>query len=184
MLKKLLRQKLDSNYEIVKNTIQKYPGLRFHQIKKETSLANGTLQHHISMLIKLKVIHADYDRTIPRYFVPGLDDMSKNMIKRLTQKTPSGIIKLLLKKECQTFAQIVAFTKKSPGTVSVYKNMLLKDKIIIGDTDGCTNCDETMSGIKYRLTQPKKMKILVNEYGKTPLRKSADNLSDVFLSLK
>jgi len=37
-----------SNQEIIKNVIVKYPGLRFHEIKKETKLANGTLQHHLA----------------------------------------------------------------------------------------------------------------------------------------
>ena len=75
-MRKLSKQRLDSNYEIVKNTIESYPGLRFHQIKKETSLANGTLQHHINRLIKSKDIIAIYDKTIPRYFEPKINSMS------------------------------------------------------------------------------------------------------------
>ena len=183
-MKKLSKQRLDSNYEIVKNTIESYPGLRFHQIKKETSLANGTLQHHINRLIKSKDIIAIYDKTIPRYFEPKISSMSQLMIKRLSQKTPSRIINLLLKKECQTFSQIVGFTKKSPGTVSIYKNMLLRDNILVGDTSGCEDCDQNSNGVKYRLVDPKKMRTIVMEYGKTSLRKSADSLADVFLSIK
>ena len=177
------RQRLESNYEIVKNTIENNPGLRFHQIKKETNLANGTLQHHINKLLKSKTVTAVYEKTIPRYYEPEIDDIAQIMIKRLSQKTPSKIINLLLKKECQTFSQIVSFTKKSPGTVSIYKNMLLKDKILVGDTSDCKDCDVNTNSIKYRLVDPKKMKILVMEYGKTSLQKSADNLANVFLSI-
>ena len=183
-MKKLLKQRLDSNYEIVKNTIENNPGLRFHQIKKETSLANGTLQHHISMLIKSKTIKPNYEGAIPRYFVSGFDAVAQTIVKRLTQKTPSKIINSLLKNECLTFSQIVSFTKKSPGTVSIYKNMLLADKIIIGDTRSCDSCSESVNKIKYRLIDSKKIRILVQEYGKTSLKKSADNLADVFLSIK
>ncbi len=175
---------MDSNYEIIKNTIENNPGLRFHQIKKETSLANGTLQHHISMLIKSKTIKPNYEGAIPRYFVSGFDAVAQTIVKRLTQKTPSKIIKSLLKNECLTFSQIVDFTKKSPGTVSIYKNMLLADKIIIGDTRPCDDCGESINKIKYRLIDSKKIRILVQEYGKTSLKKSADNLADVFLSIK
>ena len=75
-------------------------------------------------------------------------------------------------------------SKKSPGTVSVYKNMLLKDKIIIGDTNSCQcNKSITESKIKYRLTDDKKVRLLIEEYGKSSLKRSADNLSDIFLSL-
>ncbi len=180
----MLNQKTQSNYEIVKNTIENNPGLRFHQIKKETSLANGTLQHHINMLIKSKVIKSSYEGAIPRYFVAGFEDTSQVIIKRLTQKTPSKIITSLLKGKCQTFSQIVAYTKKSPGTVSIYKNMLLADKIIIGDTDSCDECKESINKIKYRLVDEKKVRLLVEEYGKKSLQKTADNLADVFLSIK
>ena len=38
--------------------------------------------------------------------------------------------------------------------------------------------------IKYRLVDPEKVRLLVEEYGKTSLKKSADNLADIFLSLK
>jgi hypothetical protein len=79
---------------------------------------------------------------------------------------------------------MVQFAKKSPGTVSVYKNMLLKDGIIIGDTNSCKcNKDVTESKIKYRLTNPDKVITLVKEYGKSSLKRSADNLADIFLSL-
>ena len=79
---------------------------------------------------------------------------------------------------------MVKFADKSPGTVSVYKNMLLKDGIITGDTNSC-KCSKNIaeSKIKYRLTDSDKIRLLVEEYGKSSLRKSADNLADIFLSL-
>ena len=181
---KLSKLKLESNYGIVKNIIKMRPGLRFHEIKKETNLANGTLQHHINRLVKTKAIKATYDKTIPRYFIDEFDELTETMIKRLNQKTPSKIIKSLLKSECLTFSQIVNFAKKSPGTVSIYKNMLLEDNIIIGDTSTCDSCSESINKIKYRLIDHKRIRIIVEEYGKTSLKKSADNLADVFLAIK
>ena len=176
---------MSSNQEIIKNTISKYPGLRFHEIKKETKLANGTLQHHLAQLTKLDGIKAKYMDTIPRYYTSDLEDANQTILLRLRQTTTSKIIKSLLKNECQTFAQLVKFSKKSPGTVSIYKNMLLEDNIIIGDTNSC-KCTKniTATRIKYRLVEPEKVRMLVEEYGKSTLKQSADNLADVFLSLK
>jgi len=174
-----------SNQEIIKSIITKYPGLRFHEIKKETGLANGTLQHHLGELIKIETIEANYDRSTPRYYSKDVDEGSQIIIRRLSQITTSRIIKALLKNECQTFSQLVKQTKKSPGTVSIYKNMLLKDRIIIGDTNSCEcNKREGTSKIKYRLMDEEKIHMILQEYGKTPLQKSADNLADVFLSIK
>ena len=174
-----------SNQEIIRDTVFNFPGLRFHEIKTETGIANGTLQHHIGALLKANAIVANYDRSIPRYYSTEINDEGKIIIRRLSQKTTSKIITALLLDECQTFSQLVKYTKKSPGTVSVYKNMLLDDKIIVGDTNSCKRSNGiTNTTIKYRLVDPEKVRTLVEEYGKTPLQKSADNLADVFLSLK
>ena len=174
-----------SNQEIIKSVVVKYPGLRFHEIKKETKLANGTLQHHLGQMTKSNSLKAKYIDTIPRYYDYDLEDANQLILLRLRQRTTSRIIKSLLKNECQTFGQLVKFSKKSPGTVSIYKNMLLKDNIIVGDTNACA-CSKgiTQTIIKYRLVDPEKVRALVEEYGKSTLRQSADNLADIFLSLK
>ena len=176
---------MSSNQEIIKNTISKYPGLRFHEIKKETKLANGTLQHHLAQLTKSNDLKSKYIDTIPRYYTSDLEDANQTILLRLRQTTTSKIIKSLLKNECQTFVQLVKASKKSPGTVSIYKNMLLGDSIIIGDTNSC-KCTKNIAAtrIKYRLVDPERVRTLVIEYGKTSLKKSADNLADIFLSLK
>jgi len=181
---KSMPKNLTSNHEIVLDKITKFPGLRFYELKKETGFANGTLQHHVNSLVKIKKITAHYDNAIPRYFVPDVDETSKVLIQRLSQNTTSKIIKLLLKKECQTFSQLVKYTKKSPGTVSLYKNKMVADKIIVGTTEDCKNCKNSSMKIKYRLVEPERVRSLVLEYGKTSVRRSVDNLADVFLSIK
>ena len=182
---KSMPKNLTSNHEIVLDKITKLPGLRFYELKKETGFANGTLQHHVNSLIKSKQIRAHYDNAVPRYFSPTIDKTSQILIKRLSQQTTSKIIKLLLKHKCQTFNQLVKYSKKSPGTVSVYKNMLLDDKIVIGDTTcKCSNGKDSKSRITYRLADSESVKTLVTEYGKNKLRKSSDNLADIFLSIK
>ena len=173
-----------SNNEKIAAHIIKFPGLRFHELKKEVDIANGTLQHHISSLAKSGNISIQYDNATPRYFSNKIKPDSQVIIKRLSQNTPSNIIKLLLKKKCQTFAQLVKYSKKSPGTVSLYKNKMVVDKIIVGSTDTCKCHKKHDMKIKYRLVDPEKIRILVLEYGKSSLSKSADNLADVFLSLK
>ena len=175
---------IQSNYEIIVSHITKFPGLRFYQLKNEIGIANGTLQHHLSSLIKSDSIFIQYDNSTPRYFSKKIESDSQVIIKRLSQNTTSKIIRLLLKKECQTFAQLVKYSKKSPGTVSLYKNKLVEDRIITGSTDNCKCNKKHGMKIKYRLSDPKKVRALVLEYGKSSLSKSADNLADVFLSLR
>jgi len=177
------KRRVISNREKILKTVNKYPGLRFHQIKNQTRIANGTAQHHLEQLVKSNIIKVNYQKQIPRYYSTDVEDHIQVILLRLRQNTTSKIIKAILKNECQTFGQMVKFAQKSPGTVSVYKNMLLKDGIIIGDTNTC-KCNRTLSSkIKYRLTDPNTVRLLVEEYGKSSLKRSADNLADVFLSL-
>ena len=181
-----MKQKLKqlSNKELVIDSIKKYPGLRFFELKKQTGLVNGVLQHHIQMHMKSKNIKLEYDNTTPRYYPIEIDNPTSILLKRLRQPTTSKIIKLLLKNECCTFGQLVKFIKKSPATVSIYKNKLLADKLILGDTTECSNCSESYNKIKYRLIDPQHTSFIIKEYGKNSLRKSADNLSDIFLALR
>ncbi len=175
---------MTSNREIIIEVVEKHPGLRFHELQKETRLANGTLQHHLSKLLSdnyLSTVHTDKN---PRYFHKELETTSAVIINRLRQNTTSEIIKSLLKNGCMSFGQIVKESKRTAGTVSIYKNMLLEDKIIAGDTNDCEVCPEMANKIKYRLTNPEQVKDIVEEYGKSSLQKSADNLADVFLSIK
>ena len=145
------KRRVISNKEKIMKTVDKYPGLRFHQIKTQTRIANGTVQHHLDQLVKLEAVQVNYQKQIPRYYAYDMENSNQVILLRLRQNTTSKIIKSILKNECQTFSQMVKFSKKSPGTVSVYKNMLLKDKIIIGDTNTC-KCNRTLnSKVKYRL---------------------------------
>ena len=177
------RVKQISNKDLVIDSIKKYPGLRFFELKKQTGLVNGVLQHHIEMHKKLKNIKLEYDNSTPRYYTTEIDTETSILLKRLRQPTTSKIIKLLLKDNCCTFSQLVKSIKKSPATVSIYKNKLLADNLIVGDTNECANCSESYSKIKYRLTDSDKIRLLIQEYGKSSLKRSADNLADIFLSL-
>ena len=175
---------MSSNREIVIQTVVQHPGLRFHELKRETKLANGTLQHHISKLISDEHISVLNSDKTPRYFTKELEPSSAIIINRLRQNTTSKIIKSLLKNNCMVFSKIVKESKKSAGTVSIYKNILLDDKIIEGNTDECETCPEMSNKIKYRLRNPSLIRNIVEQYGKSSLEQSADNLADVFLSIK
>ena len=178
------KTKQTTNKDLVIDSIKKYPGLRFFELKKQTGLVNGVLQHHIQMLTKSKNIKLEYDNTTPRYYAADIDKQTSILLKRLRQPTTSKIIKLLLKNNCSTFGQLVKSIKKSPATVSIYKNKLLADNLIVGDTSECANCSESYNKIKYRLIDPQHTSFIIKEYGKNSLRKSVDNLSDIFLSLR
>ena len=107
-------------------SVVKHPGLRFHELKKETSLANGTLQHHISSLLAGEDIVAVHSDKNPRYFKKELKDSSAIIINRLRQNTTSKIIKSLLKSKCLSFRQIVKESKNQPELSQFTKTCFYK----------------------------------------------------------
>ena len=74
-----LKQK--SNKELVIDSIKKYPGLRFFELKKQTGLVNGVLQHHIEMHKKLKNIKLEYDNSTPRYYSSEIDNKTSILLE-------------------------------------------------------------------------------------------------------
>ena len=109
-----------TNKEKIIKTVNEHPGLRFHEIKKQSKLANGTVEHHLNYLSKNEIFKIRYEGKVPRYYAYDLDDHVQVILLRLRQHTTAKIIKALLKHECQSFAQIVKFTKRSAGTVSAH----------------------------------------------------------------
>ena len=74
---------LSSNQEIIKSVVSRYPGLRFHEIKKETKLANGTLQHLLGQMTKSNSLKAKYIDTISRYYAHDFDVINHVTLLRL-----------------------------------------------------------------------------------------------------
>ena len=56
------RRRTKSNREKIEIAVTKYPGLRFHQIKSQTKIANGTVQHHLDYLVKENEIIVNYQK--------------------------------------------------------------------------------------------------------------------------
>ena len=80
------KRRIKSNREKIEITVNKYPGLRFHQIKSQTKIANGTVQHHLDQLVKSKSIQVNYQKQIKAYINKRNKDSKKFVFP---QKCPS-----------------------------------------------------------------------------------------------
>ena len=91
------KRRVMSNREKIMKTVIKYPGLRFHQIKTQTKIANGTVQHHLDQLVKSDTITVNYQKRIPRYYAYDMENKTQVLLLRLRQNTTSKILKSILK---------------------------------------------------------------------------------------
>jgi len=77
------KRRVISNREKIMKTVNKYPGLRFHQIKNQTKIANGTVQHHLDQLLKSESIKVNYQKQIPRYYAYDMENSNQVILLRL-----------------------------------------------------------------------------------------------------
>lgn len=78
---------MDRLEQIVK-IIEKNPGIKFSEIMKHTGMKNGVLAYHISRLEKDRIVKAERNPGISRFYPPNMSDGDMLLVKYLRQVTP------------------------------------------------------------------------------------------------
>lgn len=98
------------------SVIRSFPGIRYRELARKTSMTNGKLSYHINMLERQKVIVVFRDRGSTRYFPEGYDEIMCKVIASASHSTTLSIVALLLRKECSYF-QIKQVVMRSGSTI-------------------------------------------------------------------
>lgn len=141
--------------EIIFEAIKKSPGIRFNEIKRQTGFQNGTITHNLKKLIKLNKIQTYEKQGIKRYFSTDVKDSKRIVLHFLRMKTPQRIIWALLETNEMTVSKMALKIHKSLGTVSIYKDMLLHERILKRDIN---------NSVCYRLRNSNDIRQIINEY--------------------
>jgi len=129
--------KSEKKKDIKQNKILKiinfFPGIRYRDLIRATSLKNGTLSYHLTVLEKksnIKVIRTE-NSNITRYYPASTPSEETIILGFLKIKTTREIILILDKKKYCTFNEIVTFINRAPSTASWNLKRLIDSEVII-----------------------------------------------------
>lgn len=164
--------------ETLLKIINSFPGIRYNDIIRLTSLKNGSLSHHLSALEKnsrIKVIRTEFSN-ITRYYPASTPSEETLILGYLKIKTTREIILMLDKKNHCTFNEIVSHIGKAPSTTSWNLKRLTDSHILIKD-----RWKKDVS--EYTLKNPSLTKALVQKNNSTFLDRCVDNYSSLIEDL-
>lgn len=111
--------------------IDKNPGIRYRELLRLTSLANGVLTYHLKVLERSCLINVDRKKIrTTRYYTVNISREESDLIGYFRNDIVKQIIVFILEHELCTFDEIVERIKKSPSTMSWHLKRL-KDAGII-----------------------------------------------------
>src|SRR6187200_3222025 len=99
--------------------IDKNPGIRYRELLRLTSLANGVLTYHLKLLERSSLINVDRKKIrTTRYYTVNIPTEESDLIGYFRNDIVKHIIVFILEHELCIFEEIVERIKKSPSTMS------------------------------------------------------------------
>jgi predicted transcriptional regulator len=137
-------EKKDNKQNKILKIINFFPGIRYNDLIRATSLKNGTLSHHLTVLEKnsnIKVIRTK-NSNITRYYPASTPSEETIILGFLKIKTTREIILILEEKKYCTFNEIVSFINRAPSTASWNIKRLIDSEVIVRKKGTTTSISE------------------------------------------
>jgi predicted transcriptional regulator len=163
---------MDKGEQIIQ-LVQKFPGIRYCEVMRETGLKNGVLSHHLWKIQQSGKIIVERSPRVARLYPCGFPEQEAMLIKFLKNPTAKKILIMLMEKDL-SFRQIVDKAGKSQGTVSLTIKSLC-EKAIVERQFG-------VNGMTFHLINKSLLDKLI-VYQPSFLENSVDHLSDIISSL-
>jgi predicted transcriptional regulator len=155
--------------------IEKNPGIRFRELMRVSGIKNGSLSHYVNNLEKTGIIQVQREPRKTRFFPLHITNEESKIIKALRRNTPREIIEALLINEELTFGEIVRFSSKSAGTISLYVSQLVSDQVI--------ELRLNQRKKTYKIKNRKAIDSIIEKYNPTGVEKLTSNFEDIINSL-
>ncbi len=112
--------------------IEKTPGVRYKELARLVSLANGVLTYHLTVLEKTNRVTVDRNEKSrsTRYYAVNIPIEETKILGCIRSDIVRQIIMFILDHDLCTFDEIVDYTNKAPSTISWHLRRL-KDTGII-----------------------------------------------------
>jgi predicted transcriptional regulator len=110
--------------------VEKYAGSHFREIERKSGLATGSVQYHLSYLVKKGLLKSKQDGKNLRYFPKSVGEQNKKVLSLLRQKSIRNILLMILKNKKCNHKELVVATQLSPSTVSWHIKKLEQEQVI------------------------------------------------------
>jgi len=154
--------------------IRAFPGIHFRELRRRTGLAIGSLQYHLDVLCKVRLIRAEKKGKFLRYF-PLINEPNreeKETLSLLHEKNVRKIVLFLASKKRVTNKRLARFLHLSPSTVSFHMQKLLAANIVTKQRKG--------KRTYFSLVNPTLAKELIVTYRKSFLDKLVDSFVETW----
>ena len=119
--------------------IKKNPGLHFREIHRRLNIPSSSLEHHLSYMVRNRVIYSKKDGGYTRYFCEPLSKDEQKIISALRHKKLREIVAILNEAEEVKFHDLADFLQISPSILSYYLRYLMDKKIVARKKVGYEN---------------------------------------------
>ena len=154
--------------------IRAFPGIHFRELRRRTGLAIGSLQYHLDVLCKARLVRAEKKGKFMRYF-PLIGEPSKEVrdtLSLLHEKNVRKIVLFLANKKRATNKQLAKFLQLSPSTVSFHMQKLIASGIVTKQRRG--------KKTYFSLVNPQLARELIITYRKSFLDKLVDSFVEMW----
>ncbi len=145
---------------MILDIIEKYPGVGFNEICRQTKLSNGVISHYILQLLKDEEITKNGIRA--KYFLSKIPEIDRRIIVILSNKTNLKIVKLLLERGPLKSRKITKIIGKSPSTISISLKNMEKENLINRKIMNEEN--KITSDIGYEILKKEFLKKILSKY--------------------
>lgn len=172
-----MNDEANSNAVRVLQHIQENPGCHLRQIKRELTMAMGTIQYHLNLLEKQGKISSEKQNLHKYYFPIGLFNQNeRDVLKILNQETAREILLIVMEKEKPSQTDIADTLKISSASVNWHIKRLTDLGLILEQKDGKFK--------KYTIgIDTKHIVSLMKNYHPNMWNKWSNRLAEMFLSL-
>ena len=128
----------DNTNTIILDHINRSPGIRYSELKRDTGMADGKLEYHLKILEDIKQIKVKRypARKSTRYYTSDKPRDELRIIEYSQRAGAKEIVQLLLHQDQCYFEDIVQYTRKVPSTVSHHLSRLKEGGIIVQSKNG------------------------------------------------
>lgn len=154
--------------------IRRFPGIHFRELRRRTGLAIGSLQYHLDVLCKTRLVRAEKRGKFIRYF-PLIGEPSReerDALSLLREENVRKIALYLADRKRATNKQLARFSGLSPSTVSFHMSKLVSAGLV----------DKQRRGKKtyFTLTNPELVKDVIITYRKSFFDKLVDSFVETW----